>query len=124
MNRDADLLFILARLWFDRKGDGRFRILNRIVNDRVGLVAQRVAGLRLFQLHTSDDVAGVRFGNFIELFALSCVQRAQTFRDSARRVINRRVRADLATEDLEDVNASGEWISDGAEAVRRERFAV
>src|SRR5207249_11993029 len=38
VNRDADLLFILARLWFDREGNRCFWILHWIVNDRVGFV--------------------------------------------------------------------------------------
>src|SRR5205814_6224304 len=116
----ADLFFILARLWFDGESDRRLRILNRIINDWLSFIAQRVARLGLFQLHTGDDVARAGFGNFVELLALHGVQRAQTLCDSARRVIERRVRADFATEDLEDVNPSGERISDRAEAISRE----
>src|SRR5205823_13956922 len=115
---------ILARLWFDGESDRRLRILNRIIYDCFGLIAQRVARLCLFQFHTSNDVAGARFGYFVELLALHSVQRAQTLCNSARRVIDRRVRADFATEDLEDVNPSGERISDRAETISRECLAV
>ena len=90
----------------------------------MGLVAERVAGLRLFQFHAGDDVTGIRFGNFVELLPLHRVQRAQSFRNSARRVVDRRVRADFAAENFEDVNASREGIGDCAEAISRERFTA
>ena len=88
------------------------------------LIAQSVSGLRLFQFHAGDDVTGVRFRNFVELFTLHGVQRAQPFRNAAARVINGRVRTNFAAEDLEDVDASGKWISDRAETISRERFVV
>src|SRR5688572_31915242 len=50
--------------------------------------------LPIFQLHASDDIAGIGFGNFIELFALHRVQRAQALGNAARAVIDRRVRAE------------------------------
>jgi hypothetical protein len=34
VQRDADLLFVLARLRLNRKGNRRFGILDRVVNDR------------------------------------------------------------------------------------------
>ncbi len=75
VQRDADLLFVLTRLRLDRKSDRRFGIFNRVVNDRRLLVAERVAGLRLFQFYAGDDVAGVGFGNLVELLTLDRMQQ-------------------------------------------------
>ena len=69
----------MARLRLNGKRDRRFRIFNRVVNDWRTFVAQRVACLRLFQLHARDDVAGMCFSHLVELFTLSNVQRAKTF---------------------------------------------
>ena len=70
MNRDTDLFFVLARFRFNREGNRGFGILHRVVNDWLGFVADRVAGLRLFQLHARNDVARMRLGKLFELLAL------------------------------------------------------
>ena len=123
VDRDADLLFVLARLWFDRECDRGFGILNRIVNDRMRFVAERVAGLCLFQLNAGNDVAGVGFGNLVELLALNRMQRAQTFGCSSRRVVNVRISANFAADDFHHVDAAGKRIGNRAKTVGRERFA-
>ena len=83
VNRHADLLFVLARFWFDGESNCSFWILDGIVNDRLRFVADRVPRLRLFQLNAGNDVAGISFGNFFEMFSLHRMQSAQTFRGAA-----------------------------------------
>ena len=90
----------------------------------MSFIAERVAGLRLFQFDASDNVSRVRLGNFVELLALRRVQRAQAFRSSSRRVVNRRIGADFAAENFEDVDAAGERIGNRPEAVGRKWFAA
>ena len=83
MNRDADLFFVLARLRFDGESNCCFGIFDLVVDDWVSFIAERVAGLSLFQFDASDNVSRVRFVNLVQLFALRRVQRAQTFRSSS-----------------------------------------
>jgi hypothetical protein len=73
--------------------------------------------LRFLELHTGDDITRVCFSNFVELFPLHHVQRAETFTDSARGVERIRIRSQMATDDLEDVYATRERIGDCSEAV-------
>src|SRR6185369_11575511 len=113
VQRDADLLFVLSRLRLDRKSNRSFGILDRVVNDRCLLVAERVNGLCLFQFYTRDDIAGVRFADFVELFALHHVQRAETFHESTSRVERVRISREMTTDDLENVDAACEWIGNG-----------
>jgi len=80
--------------------------------------------LRLFQFYTRDDVTGMRFPNFVELFALHHVQRAETFHNSARGVERVRISLKMTADNLENVYAACKWIGDGSEAVSREWLAV
>ena len=56
----AQLVFIGAALGFDGKGDRRLRQLHPRILNRRRLVAQRVAGERVFQLGHRSNVAGVQ----------------------------------------------------------------
>ena len=117
VNRDADLFFVLSRFWFDCESDRGFGILHGLVDDWFRLVTERVARLRLFQLYTGDDVAGIRFRNFVKLLTLHRVQRAEAFRGAASRVIDVRVGSNLAADHLHDINTAGKRIGDGAKTV-------
>ncbi|HKQ54240.1 MAG TPA: hypothetical protein VJT74_17820 [Pyrinomonadaceae bacterium] len=76
VERDADLLLVLARPGLYGEGDGRLWELYAVVDDRRGLVRERVARLRVFELDAGDDVAGVRLFDLVQLLALHGVQSA------------------------------------------------
>src|SRR5258705_13427197 len=124
VQRDADLLLVLARLGLDRKGDGRLRIFDRVVNDSCLFVAQRVAGLCLFQLYTGDDIAGVSFTNLIELFSPRHMKCAEPFSNSSGGIQGVGIGLETTADDLEYIYSACKRIGNSPETIGREWFAV
>ena len=61
VERHAHLLLVALGLRLDRDLDDRIRELHALEHDRVGRIAQRVAGRRVLEPGQRDDVAGAGF---------------------------------------------------------------
>ena len=91
VDRARELVFVGARFRLDGEVDRGFGEFHRLVIDRVGLVAESVAGLSVFQFRDGDDVAGVSLGDLLDVLALHQVQRAQALLRALADVVERRV---------------------------------
>ena len=85
--RHAHLFLVGLGLRLDRDRDDRLGKVHRFQNDRVVLVADRVAGRDVLQAHRRRDVARP---DFLDLFALVGVHLQETA-DRARSPVLRRV---------------------------------
>ena len=89
---DRDLVFVSSRFWLDGKCDRGFGIFDRRIDDRLCLVGERVAGLRIFEFYDGDDVAGLRLRS-----TLSRVLPEMTCRAPRRSAVSRVVFCTVAS---------------------------
>src|SRR5208282_2271198 len=115
VNGNADLIFIGAGLGLDRKGDGRFRKLRRLVENGSVFVAKSIAADGLLQLGDGADITGVKLLNFGELFPLHDHGVLKTLRHIAIEALERGVVFQDTALDLEIVDAAGERIGKSLE---------
>src|SRR5208337_435251 len=124
MNGDAYFVFIGAGLGLDRKGDGRFRKLRRLVVNGSVFVAEGIAGDGFFQFGDGADIAGVELLIFGELFPLHDHGVLKTLRNIAIEIEKRGVVLEDTALDLEIVNAAGERIGKSLENEEGKRLGV
>ena len=85
----AELLLVALRLRLDRQRDDRLREVHRFEDDRLLLVAERIAGADLLQADRRGDVAGVDLLDFLTLVGVHLQEAADAFGLALRRVVDR-----------------------------------
>jgi len=88
VHRGADLVLVAACLWFDRVGEHRFGKLERREGQRIGFVAERVAGQRVLQLRHGREVACLHLGYSRRSLALQQLERSKAFLQILGFVVN------------------------------------
>ncbi len=116
---DAQLVFVGAALRLDGEGDGRLGQLDARILDRGCLVAQRVAGERVFQLRDRANIAGVQLRDRNGGFALHDGDVGELLLRVAVEVLQRGVVLQHAGKNFEIGNAAGEGVGHGLENVER-----
>src|SRR4029079_1024020 len=91
-------------------------------DDRLRLIAERIAGLRIFKLYDSDDISGLRFVHFVERFPAYHMQCAEALCGVPRTVEDGRIGSYFTAHYLHYIDATRKRIGDRAENVSRERF--
>ena len=113
----SELVFISAALGLDGEGDRRLGKLHaRILNGR-GLVAESVAGQRVFQFRDGANIAGMQFIDRDCGLALHDRDVSKFFLRAAAVIHQRRIILQNAGENLEIRNAAGECVRDGLEYI-------
>jgi len=77
----VDLVLIGLGLGLDRVGNHRQELFGRLVDNRLGSVAERVAGNGLLQLGDGDDITGHGLLDGMLFLAFQFVDLADTFLD-------------------------------------------
>src|SRR5262245_32971912 len=119
-----ELLLIGLGLRLDRQRDHRLGEVHRLEDDRVLLLAQRIAGRYAPQPDRGGDVAGV---DFLDLFALVRVhlqQAADPLGALLGRVVDARSGAQHAGVDAEEGELTDERVGHDLERERAERLVV
>jgi hypothetical protein len=83
-----ELLLVALCLRLDRQRDDRLGEVHRLEDDRLLLIAERVAGAHLLQADSGSDVAGVDLLDFLTLVGVHLQEAAHTFGPALRRVID------------------------------------
>src|SRR5262249_31093714 len=101
---DAQLFLVSLGLWLNGDRNHWRRKINRFQNDLLLFVAQRVAGINVFQSNHRANIAGVNFINFFALVSMHLQQPADTLACTlagvvhvAARLQNARIDADVVT---------------------------
>ena len=121
VQRGRDLVVVAARLGLDREGGGRLREDDLRIDDRVRLVRERVARLRLLELRHRADVARLDLGHRRLRLALQQQQRADALGHVARRVVDRGVGLERARVHAEQADAPGVRVDERLPDERGER---
>ncbi len=87
IQRNAKLVLILSRLWFDRDANHRGRKLHFLEDNRLGLVANRVAGGDLPHAANRNDLARAGVFNILALVGVHSHQPAYTFLAAFARIV-------------------------------------
>ena len=120
----AQLVFVGAALGLDRERDCRLGQMNfRILNGRV-LVAERIAGERVFQFGHGSDIAGVQLGHRHRGLALHDRDVRQLLGRTAAEVLHRGIVLQHSGKYFEVGNPSGKRIGNSLEDVQRNRLGV
>ena len=120
----AELVFVGAGLGLDGEGDGGLGQLHAGILNGSGLVAESIAGQRVFQFWDSADVAGVQFGDGNRGLALHGGDVGELFQRGAAEVLQGGVVFQNSGENFEVGDASGEGIGNGFENVKGDGLGV
>ena len=88
----TEFFLVCLRLRLDRQRDHRLREIHRLENDRLFLVADRVAGRDAPQTHCGGDVAGVDLFDVLTLVRVHLQQTTDALAALFGRVIDARTR--------------------------------
>ena len=121
---DAELFLVALGLRLDRERDDRLREVHRLEDDRLLLVAQRVAGADLLQADGGGDVAGVDLLDFLTLVGVHLQEAADALGALLGRVVDRRTRRQHARVDADEGELADERVGHQLERQRRERRVV
>ena len=92
LQRAAELLLVGLRLRLDRDRDDRLGELDRLEDDRLVLVAERVAGRRVAEADRRGDVAGVDLLDLLALVGVHLEEAADALLLALGRVVDVRAR--------------------------------
>ena len=118
------LVLVGLRLRLDRHVDDGRRELHRLEDDRLVLVAQRVAGARVLEADRRGDVAGAHFLDLLALVRVHLEQAADALALVLGRVVDVRPGLEHARVDAEERQLSDERVGRDLERQRRERRVV
>ena len=120
----AELVLVRLRLRLDRDVDDGIRELHRLEDDRMLIVAHRVARARVLEPDRGGDVAGAHFLDLLTLVRVHLEQTAHALALVLRRVVDVRARLQHARVHAEERQLSDERIGRDLERERRERRLV
>ena len=120
----AELFLVGLGLRLDGERDDRLREDHRLEDDRLLLVAQRVAGRHRLEADGRGDVAGVDFLDFFALVGVHLQQAADALGLALGGVDHRGARGQRARVDAEERELADERVGHDLERQRRERLLV
>src|SRR3989442_1114160 len=124
LQRDGELVLVGLGLGLDSDRDHRLGELHRLEDDRVALVAQGVAGLRVLEPDSRGDVAGAHFVDLLALVGVHLQQPPDALPLVLRAVIDVRTRREDARIDPEERQLPDVRIGHDLERERGERLLV
>ena len=122
--RDAELVLVGLRLRLDRDVDHRVRELHALEDDRVLVVAERVARARVLEADRRADVAGPDLLDLLALVRVHLQQARDALALVLARVVDVRARLQHARIDAEEGEPADERVGRDLERQRRERRLV
>ena len=120
----AELFLVGLGLRLDGERDDRLREVHRLEDDRLLLVAHRVAGRDRLQADGRGDVAGVDFLDFLALVRVHLQQAAEALGLLLGRVVDRRAGGHDARVDANERELADERVGHDLERQRRKRRVV
>ena len=120
----AELVLVGLRLRLDRDVNDRRRELHRLEDDRLLVIAERVAGARVLESDRGGDVAGAHFLDLLALVRVHLQQTPDALALILRGVVHVGARLEHARVHAEERQLSDERIRRDLERERRERRFV
>ena len=124
VNRDADAVFVRARLRFNRKRDGGLGDARGWIEDRCAFIAEGFSRRGFFQLRNRAHVACVQIVHGDSRLTLHHLHVLEALLRSAIEVCDRRVIFEDAGQDFEIGDASGEGVGKSFEHKNREWLGI
>ena len=121
---DAHLLLIVLRRGFHRNGDNGIRELHRLKDDRVVLVAERIARRRVLQADCRRDITAVDDVDLLAVVRVHLENAANALLAVLRRIVDIRAGVQRAGVNTEERELSNERIRHDLKRERRERCTV
>src|SRR5262249_8551052 len=122
--RDAELVLVRLRLRLDRDVDDGIRELHRLEDDRMIIIAHRVARARVLETDRSSDVARANFFDLLTLVGVHLQQTADALALVLRRVVDVRSRFQYTGIDPKKRQLPDERIGGDLRRERRKRRVV
>src|SRR5438034_6979014 len=122
--RHAHFFLIALGLWLDRHRDYRCREFNRLQENRVLFVANRVTGSDVLQSNACANVAGVNFADFFALVGVHLEQTANALGAPFGGAVNRIARLKLSGVNPNKRQLAHVGVSHDLECERRKRLFI
>ena len=119
VHRCADLVLVAAALWFDGVGQHGFRKRHGPEGERIGLVAEGIAGQRVFEFGDRTEVAGLDLGYGGLGLALQQLQMPKSFGHVSGSVLYRRIGLECPGDDTKQRDTARERVGNRLPHERR-----